>query len=74
MIYVIDRIENGIGVCECLETGAKLEISRAHLPKGAKEGDVIRRLHENSFAIDIELTKKRRDSMSDRMNRLFEKN
>ena len=73
MIYVIDRIENGIAVCECLETGAVLEISKKNLPKGAREGDVIRRQDEHSFSIDAELTKKRRENLTNRMNRLFKR-
>ena len=71
MIYVIDRIENGIAACECLETGFVLEINQKNLPKSAREGDVIRRQDKNLFVVDVELTKKRRDSMTDRVNRLF---
>jgi len=71
MIYVVDRIENGIAACECLDTGAVLEISKKNLPKGAREGDVIRQLSEGYFVVDVELTKKRRDSMIGRMNKLF---
>ena len=72
MVYVIDRIEGGIAVCESLETEDNLEIPVADLPKEAKEGDVIRK-GCRGYAIDAALTKRRKEQLSDRLNRLFNK-
>jgi len=72
MVYIIDRIENGIAVCESLETGGKLEVEAKDLPKRAKEGDTIRD-DGGTYLIDAALTKQRKSELSDRLDRLFKK-
>jgi len=66
--YVIDRIISGIAVCECLESNEIIEIAT---PKGAKEGDVIRKT-KNGFVVDEKSTQSRRKNMQDRLQKLFE--
>ena len=72
MAYIIDRIENGVASCECLETGDKLEIAASNLPKGAKEGDAIRN-DGAGYTIDSAFTKQRKAELSDRLDKLFKK-
>ena len=72
MLYIIDRIENGIAVCECKETGERLEIEVKVLPAKAKEGDIIKK-DNDSYILDLSLTKKRKAELTDRLNRLFQK-
>ena len=67
--YVIDRIINGIALCECLEAGENIEITP---PRGAKEGDLIRQT-KNGFEIDKEATLCRKKQLDDRLQRLFDK-
>ena len=77
LTLVIDKIENGISVCECLETGERIEIPINSLPADAKESDIIREDKKNTesgksiYVIDVALTKDRLAEMTDRMNRLF---
>jgi len=72
MIYIIDRIENEIAVCESLNSGEKLEIGIANLPKNAKEGDAITK-DGDIYTINYDLTKQRKAEMRERLNRLFQK-
>jgi len=65
--YVIDKITEGIAHCECLETGAKIEIMPL---AGAKEGDVIRPTSKG-HTIDREATKNRIEKMQARLKGLF---
>jgi len=71
--YIIDRIEDGIAVLECLE-GSKevIEMPRKTLPKGVKEGQVLCQ-DESGYTIDHEATAKRRTQMRERLNRLLKK-
>ena len=73
MAYVIDRIENGLAICECIETGERFDVEMRSLPKGAQEGVVINRDGER-FSIDPDATMQRKVELSDRLNRLFIKN
>jgi hypothetical protein len=72
MVYIIDRIENGIAVCECMESGSMLEIAIANLPKGVSEGDAIRG-DDGSYILDSAMTKQRKTEMANRLDRLFKK-
>jgi hypothetical protein len=72
MVYTIDRVDSGIAVCENLETGKSIEIAMTSLPKGAKEGDVIRK-DGDGYIIDSALTEQRKTELSDRLDRLFKK-
>ena len=73
MVYVIDRIENSIAVCESLDTGDKLEITVSDLPKGVKEGDMIQK-DGDGYVVNAEATKQRKAELSGRLDRLFKKN
>ena len=73
MHYIIDRIESGIAVCNSMEKGGDIEIPASELPPRSKEGDVLVKTNAG-YAYDAELTKKRRNNLTDRMNRLFDKN
>ena len=70
-IYVIDKIESGIAICECMKTGEIIELTAKNRPKGAKEGDIIRLLPNDGFEIDHTLTTQRQKTLADRINRLF---
>jgi len=71
--YIIDRIEDGIAVLECIK-GSKeiIEIPRKALPKGAREGQVLCQ-NADGYIIDHEATAKRRSQMRERLNRLLKK-
>lgn|GEM_PF-259839 len=69
MVWVIDRIVNGVAVCECLETGETMSITP---PQGAKEGHVLRG-EGQGFVVDQAMTKQRQAEMATRLNRLFER-
>lgn len=60
MIYVIDRIEEGIAVLVC-DSGEKMEVPLSGLPAGAHEGSCLRPC-EQGFILDEgeEATRKRR--------------
>ncbi|MCL2043392.1 MAG: DUF3006 domain-containing protein [Treponema sp.] len=79
MHYIIDRIESGIAVCNSMATGASpgggedIEIPVSELPPHSKEGNVLIKTNDG-YVYDAELTAKRRANLTDRMNRLFDKN
>ena len=68
MNYIIDRIENGIAVLE--SENEMFKIPKSMLPKDAKEGHVLVK-NEDSYAIDWDLTKKRRDNIKSRLEKLL---
>ena len=70
MHYIIDRVESGIAVCNCMATGEDIEIPVSELPPRSKEGDVLKQ-NNGGYVYDAELTAKRRANLTDRMNRLF---
>lgn len=64
MKWIIDRIENNIAVCE-LENGEMLDVKISALPKGIKEGDVIK------LSVDEIETNERKERIDKLMNSLF---
>jgi len=72
MLYVIDRFEGAIAVCESLESGEKLQIMVRNLLSSASEGDVIRKA-ANGYIIDADATCQRKAELSDRLNRLYKR-
>lgn len=69
VIYVIDRIEEGIAVLVC-DSGEKMEVPFSGLPSGAHEGSCLRPC-ECGFTLDErkEATRKRR--IERKLNSLF---
>ena len=72
MTYVIDRIEDGIAVLECMETNEIIELPRKELPKGCREGLMLTK-DGDSYTIDHEATKKRKENMQSRLEKLLKK-
>jgi hypothetical protein len=62
MQATIDRFEGDTAICETAER-EKLEIKKAKLPAGAREGDVLS-IEGKDISIDAEATKVRKDKMS----------
>ena len=70
--YAVDRIEGDVAVCECLQTGARIMVDKKHLPPKVKEGDILLQSGEG-FVLDEAQTDQRHELLTDRMNKLFEK-
>ena len=70
MKYIIDRLEEGLAICET-ELRKRISVPVSHLPKGIKEGDVLRE-EEGRFSLDSEETDKRRREMKKKLMELFE--
>ena len=71
--YIIDRIENNKAICECVVSGVKIEINTKNLPADAKEGDAIRKDSENTYIIDLALSKQRLADLTARVDMLFKR-
>lgn len=71
MKYTIDRIEEGIAVCED-SNGNHINIQLSLLPENVKEGDVIS-AGDSGFAVCREETDERRKQMADRQRSIFKK-
>lgn len=63
MIWIIDRIENDIAVCEVNEK--MIDVPLFALPVGIKEGDIL------TVSKDSEQTEKRQENINNLMNTLF---
>lgn len=70
MKYIIDRLEEGIAVCEN-ELKKMISIPKEHLPQDIKEGDLLSE-DDGIFSIDKEATDKRRSQMRKKLMDLFE--
>ena len=70
MKCIIDRLEEGLAICET-ELRKRISVPVSHLPKGIKEGDVLRE-DEGRFSLDSEETDKRRREMKKKLMDLFE--
>ena len=66
MKYIIDRLEEGLAICEN-EQKEMISIPLAQLPKAIKEGDIIYEA-EGIYSIDEE----RRRNMRNKLMGLFE--
>ncbi|MCK9443417.1 MAG: DUF3006 domain-containing protein [Tissierellaceae bacterium] len=66
MKFTIDRFEGEYAVVE-LDTGHTVDITKAVLPPGAKEGDII------SLKIEEEETEERRKRIQRKFENLFTK-
>ncbi|MCM1115177.1 MAG: DUF3006 domain-containing protein [Clostridium sp.] len=65
MTWIVDRIENGIAVCEIAD-GKTIDVPVTALPADIKEGDVI------TLSYNAEEAAKRKERINNLMNRLFE--
>lgn len=67
---IIDRFEGEIAILE-LENRERLELKREHLPREAKEGDVIVQI-DGQYTIDQEETQRRIDEIEQLSQNLWE--
>ena len=70
MKYIIDRLEEGIAVCEN-ELKKLISIPKDLLPDGLKEGDVLEE-QEGRFLRDDQGTEARRKEMRKKLMDLFD--
>ena len=73
MKYAVDRIENGIAVCENLQTKEIKYYKIEELPKGIKDGSIII-WKENKFVLDEDCEQKRKLALRSKMDKLKRKN
>lgn len=71
MKYTIDRIEDGIAVCED-ENENLVKLSVCDLPDGIKEGDIIDGT-DGGFAVLADETEHRRRKMAELQKSIFKK-
>lgn len=69
MKITIDRFEGEYAVCED-EAGKFIDIPKADIPKGAKEGDILSKA-DNGYRIEKAETEAKREEIKKRMNKLF---
>ena len=69
MIYVIDRIEEGVAVLVS-DSGEKMEVPLSGLPSGAHEGSCLRPC-ERGFALDEEEEAARKRRIERKLSALF---
>lgn len=69
-IFVIDRIENDIAICENRLTREIIKIEISKLPKGIKEGNIIK-YYNGIYRIDFEEQKKIEEQISKLMDELW---
>ena len=65
----VDRIEEGIAVCE--ENGNMISLPVSSLPNSTKEGDILT-LSENGWILSKKNSEKRKNSLLDLQNSLFD--
>lgn len=70
MRYTIDRIGDGIVICED-ENGDRVKLQAAGLPDGAREGDILSE-EAGVWILDREETVRRRQKMRKKLDRLIE--
>lgn len=68
-MLIIDRIEEGIAVCEDAARGM-VEIAVENLPKGAKEGSVLKDAGEG-WQLDLEGVQEIAERIAQKMDALF---
>ena len=69
MIYIIDRIEEGVAVLVS-DSGEKMEVPLSGLPSGAHEGSCLRPC-ERGFALDEEEEAARKRRIERKLSALF---
>lgn len=68
-MIIVDRFEGNLAVCE--EGTKTIEIPKADLPAGVKEGDVLMKGNNGAYEIDRETTKQRRKNIDEKFFGLF---
>ena len=69
MSWIIDRFEGDFAVLENVDSQNILEVRRSELPRGVKEGQVIR-IVDGRYFIDLQGTAKRRERIKEKFERL----
>ncbi|ADU26933.1 DUF3006 domain-containing protein [Ethanoligenens harbinense] len=70
MRYIIDRFEGETAVLE-EDSGVMRDVPRNRLPAGAKQGDVLTETN-GIFSVDTAATKKRTESIQEKIRDLFD--
>lgn len=70
--YTVDRFEGELAVCE-QEDGRFVQLPRADLPAGVKEGDVLTRSPQGVFAVAKDETARRRADAYAKQQALFKR-
>ncbi len=68
-VYVVDKIEGNIVVCENLSTREVENIQSFDMPKNFKEGDCLVKLN-GKFVVDEKLTTDRKNIIKNKFDRL----
>lgn len=70
-IYVIDRFEGDIAICENRDTKEILKVNKKDLPKDVSEGSIIKKIdskYEKDIVLEKEITDRIRAKMDDLWN------
>jgi hypothetical protein len=67
-MIIVDRIENGLAVCEIDGTMKNIPVSK--ISPGVHEGDVLIDTNEGTFTIDTEKTAQRKADITKRFEHL----
>lgn len=70
ILFILDRFEGEYAVCQ-LSSGACRNLARVELPRGAKEGDVLRPLANGTYAVDAAETIRRRRAANELLKSLL---
>lgn len=68
--FIVDRIEEGRAVLEC-ENKECVSLELTSLPKGIKEGDVLK-FEQNSYFLNEQESEQRKQKLKNLMSSLFE--
>ncbi|MBR1443311.1 MAG: DUF3006 domain-containing protein [Firmicutes bacterium] len=71
MRFAVDRIEEGLMICEALEGDDVIRLEKGRYPD-IKEGDILYE-KDGEYFFDEEETAERKKNMRERLNRLFKK-
>jgi len=69
MPWIIDRYEEGFAILEDSETREILEISRKEMPKGAREGHVLK-IENGQYCLDLDETARRKQMILEKFSKL----
>jgi len=69
MYWTVDRVEGPLAVCRN-DTGQKRELRLDQLPRGTKEGDVVKEVR-GAYRVDLAETTRRRQAIEDEVKGLW---